>query len=212
VRHLALLARAPSAGGKTRLTGELTEGCARSLREALFLDTLDAARSLHIPITVFGTPADRLEELRVLAGGVVALAQPEGDLGRRMHAACAWLFGDGARSVVVIGSDLPSLPSSHISAAFDSLDAGADLVIGPAEDGGYYLIGMSRPRPAVFDGVAWGSASVLEATHAAAASAGLRVHEIAPWYDVDTAADLARVASGPEPARYTRQWMAASPE
>ena len=111
---------------------------------------------------------------------------------------------------MLIGSDLPTLPSSHLSAAFEALEAGADLVLGPADDGGYYLIGMSRPTPAVFEGIAWGSARVLQATRAAAAAPGLRVHEIAPWYDVDTAEDLARVASGREPAPHTRRWLAQS--
>jgi len=211
VRHLALLARAPSAVGKTRLTSGLPEFRARTLREALLLDTLDSARSLHIPITVFGTPAERLEELRALAGDVPTMAQAEGDLGLRMHAACVCLFGQGAGHVVLIGSDLPSLPSSHISAAFEALEAGADVALGPADDGGYYLIGMPRPTPAVFAGIRWGSASVLQATRAAAADVGLRVREIAAWYDVDTPADLARVASGREPAAHTRRWLAQSP-
>ena len=210
MRHLALLARAPSARGKTRLTRGLSEARARRLREALFLDTLDAARSLPVTVTIFGTPGDCLDELRALAKGSPVLPQSEGDLGARMHAAFTCLFEQGARHVVVIGADLPTLPPPHLAAAFNALEAGTDLVIGPAEDGGYYLIGMSRPTPAVFEGIAWGRASVLQATRATAASAGLRAHEIAMWYDVDTAADLARVAAGPEPARHTRRWMATS--
>ena len=210
MRHLALLARAPSAGGKTRLTSGLPESRARQLREALFMDTLDSARSLRIPITVFGTPAERLEELGALAGDVPTMAQAEGDLGERMHAACACLFGQGARHVVLIGSDLPTLPSSHISAAFAALEGGADVVLGPADDGGYYLIGLSRPAPAVFAGITWGGANVLQATRAVAAAAGLRVHEIEAWYDVDTPGELARVASGRDPATHTRRWLAQS--
>ena len=212
MRHLALLARAPSAGGKTRLTIGLPESRATRLREALFLDTLNSARSLGVPVTIFGTPTDLNDELRALAIGPRVLPQSDGDLGARMHAAFTGLFKQGARHVVLIGSDLPTLPPSHLGAAFDALEAGTDLVIGPADDGGYYLIGMSRPAPAVFEGIAWGSANVLQATRATAASAGLRVHEVAAWYDVDMAIDLARVASGPEPARHTRRWMATSAE
>jgi rSAM/selenodomain-associated transferase 1 len=212
VRHLALLARAPSAGGKTRLTIGLPESRATRLREALFLDTLNSARSLGVPVTIFGTPTDLNDELRALATELPVLPQSEGDLGARMHAAFTCLFGQGSRHVVLIGSDLPTLPPSHLGAAFDALEAGTDLVVGPADDGGYYLIGMSRPMPAVFEGIAWGSANVLQTTQASAASAGLRVHEISEWYDVDTAADLARVDSGPEPARHTRRWMATSAE
>jgi rSAM/selenodomain-associated transferase 1 len=208
VRRLALLARAPSAGGKTRLTSGLPESRARGLREALFLDTLDAARSLRIPITVFGTPADRLEELRALADSVPTMAQAEGDLGLRMDAAGACLFGQGARHFVLIGSDLPSLPPSHIGAAFEALEAGADVVLGPADDGGYYLIGLARPTPAVFAGISWGSGSVLQETRALAAGLGLRVHEIASWYDVDTPDDLVRVSSSDQAAPRTRAWLA----
>jgi rSAM/selenodomain-associated transferase 1 len=208
VRHLALLARAPSAGGKTRLTSGLPESRARALREALFLDTFDSARSLRIPITVFGTPGDRLDELQALAGDVPMMAQAEGDLGERMHAACAWLFGQGAREVVLIGSDLPTLPSSHISAAFEALEDGADVVLGPADDGGYYLVGLSRPTPGVFAGISWGSGRVRGETRALAAGLGLRVHEIASWYDVDTQDDLVRVSSSAQPAPRTRAWLA----
>jgi uncharacterized protein len=208
VRHLALLARAPSAGGKTRLTTGLPEPRARWLREALFLDTLDVARSLNIPITVFGTPIERLDELQALTGGAPTVAQADGDLGARMHAACARLFAQGARHVVLIGSDLPTLPSSHLIAAFEALDDGADVVLGPADDGGYYLVGLSRPTPAVFAGISWGSARVLGETRALAAGLGLRVHETASWYDVDTLDDLVRVSCSDQPALRTRAWLA----
>jgi uncharacterized protein len=212
VRHLALLARAPSAGGKTRLTSGLTDSRARALREALFLDTLDSARSLGVLVTIFGTPEHLNDELRALSPDLPVLPQPEGDLGARMHAAFTAMFEQGAGGAVLIGSDLPTLPPSHLGAAFDAIEAGADLVIGPADDGGYYLIGMPRGTPAVFEGIAWGNASVLQATRTTAASAGLRMHEVAAWYDVDAAADLARVASGSEPARHTRRWLATSAE
>jgi rSAM/selenodomain-associated transferase 1 len=212
VRHLALLARAPSAGGKTRLTSGLTDSRARALREALFLDTLDSARSLGVLVTIFGTPAHLNDELRALSADLPVLPQSEGDLGARMHAAFNAMFEQGARGAVLIGSDLPTLPPSHLRAAFDAIEGGADLVIGPADDGGYYLIGMPRGTRAVFEGIAWGSANVLQATRTTAASAGLRMHEVAAWYDVDTAADLARVASGSEPARHTRRWIATTAE
>ena len=210
MRHVALLARAPSSGGKTRLTSGLPEYRARLLREALFLDTLSSARSLQIPITIFGTPGDRLDELQALAGGLPTLAQANGDLGERMHAACACLFGQGARRVALIGSDLPTLPPSHIGAAFEALDAGADMALGPSGDGGYYLIGLPRPTPSVFAGISWGSGRVLQETRLAAAGRNLRVHEITPWYDVDTPEDLTRVSMSDQPAARTRRWLAAT--
>ena len=208
MRHLALFARAPSAGGKTRLTDGLSESRATRLREALFLDTLSSAQALDVPVTIFGTPAELNDTLRALAAGLPVLPQSEGDLGARMHRAFVGLFEQGARLVVMIGSDLPTLPSSHLDAAFDALEAGADLVLGPAEDGGYYLIGMSRPTPVVFTGISWGGDRVLQQTRLAAAGHGLLVHEIAQWYDVDTPHDLARVVSSTQPAERTRAWLA----
>jgi hypothetical protein len=82
-------------------------------------------------------------------------------------------------------------------------------VLGPAEDGGYYLIGSRRLAPAVLNGMSWGSAGVLAQTRAAAAASGLRLGEVGAWYDVDTPDDLLRLAADPAPARHTRAWLAA---
>jgi rSAM/selenodomain-associated transferase 1 len=209
MRQVALMTRAPSAGGKTRLTAGLSQLRARSLREALFIDTLQVARALEVPLTVFATPAACLADVQALAADVAVHAQIDGDLGEKMLAAFSSLFGQGARRVVLIGSDLPTLPASRLHHAFELLDGGADLVLGPAEDGGYYLIGSRRLAPAVFDGMSWGSADVLAQTRAAAAANGLRLGEVGAWYDVDTPDDLLRLAADPAPARHTRAWLAA---
>ena len=210
MRAVAVLARAPSGPGKTRLTHDLPADDARALREALLLDTLDQARAAAAPVTVFFTPESAREEVLALVGHDVELApQADGDIGDRMAAAFAHLFAAGARHVALIGSDLPSLPSSRLADAFAALEQRDDVVLGPAEDGGYYLVALSRARPELFTGVAWSTRAVLRQTREAAHVAGLSVALVDPWYDVDTPDDLSRVAAAGVAARRTRAWLAA---
>jgi len=207
VRAVAVLARAPSGSGKTRLTHDLPPGDARALREALFLDTLDQARAAAAPVTVFFTPGSARDEVLALVGHDVHVApQADGDIGHRMAGAFTHLFAEGARHVALIGSDLPSLPTSRLADAFTALEQRDDVVLGPAEDGGYYLVALSRPRPALFTGVAWGTRDVLRRTIEAARADGLSVALIDPWYDVDTPDDLSRVAVS-DGAPRTRAWL-----
>lgn len=208
MRAVAVLARAPSGRGKTRLTHDLPPGDARALREALLLDTLDQARRAAAPVTVFFTPGAARDELLALVGHDVHLVpQADGDIGQRMAAAFTHLFAEGARYVALIGSDLPSLPTTRLADAFTALAQRDEVVLGPAEDGGYYLVALSRPRPALFTGVAWGTRDVLRRTLEAARADGLAVALIDPWYDVDTPDDLSRVAAG-DGAPRTRAWLA----
>lgn len=207
MRAVAVLARAPS-GGKTRLTPQLPPNDARALREALLLDSLDQAHASEAPVTLFFTPATAMDELRALVGDDVRLEpQVDGDMGDRMAAAFAHLFAGGARHVVLIGSDVPSLPASRLADAFAALQYRDDVVLGPAEDGGYYLVALSAPRPALFTGIAWGTRDVLRQTLEAAHAAGLSVALVDPWYDVDTPDDLSRVAEAGGAPR-TRAWLA----
>jgi len=142
------------------------------------------------------------------------VAQRGADLGARMAHLAAELLADGHRAALLIGSDLPTLPAAHLTEASRALAPGAaDLVLGPAEDGGYYLIGLARPAPALFEGIAWSTAGVLEATRARARGLGLREHLLPPWYDVDTPADLDRLrrdlGTPGAGAWRTRRWLAA---
>ena len=111
----------------------------------------------------------------------------------------------------MIGSDVPTLPSAVLGAALERL-AGADLVLGPSEDGGYYLIGLREPRAALFADMAWSTEIVFEETMRRASALGLDVGLLPAWFDVDTAADLERLeaalaAPGPG-ARHTRRFFA----
>lgn len=110
--------------------------------------------------------------------------------------------------MIVIGADSPTLPTDRISTAFDVLRE-APAVLGPAEDGGYYLIGLERsvwPRAsALFREIPWSTADVRTATVAAAGRVGISIHHLAPWYDIDRVEDLRRArADAAEPGRFGR--------
>jgi glycosyltransferase A (GT-A) superfamily protein (DUF2064 family) len=120
------------------------------------------------------------------------------------------VFRLGAESVVVIGSDLPDLPAHILADALAALDAGSTrIAVGPAADGGYYLIGLNRLQAELFAGVDWSTERVLAQTLAAAERLGVEPALLETWPDVDTAADLDRVASGTgRAASRTRAWHA----
>jgi uncharacterized protein len=209
---LAILTRAPASGGKSRLFAELAAPFDPALPAALLLDTLDCARRPGITVVVAVEPADACADVRALVGtSDHVVPQSQGDLGFRMRALFAWCLGRGARTVVVIGSDLPDLPARLVDEAFTLLRADPrHLVIGPATDGGYYLIGSGQ-MPDVFDGIAWGSRSVLASTLCRSTERGVPVHQLDPWHDVDTLEDLHQVlrSAGSGSARRTRYWAAA---
>ncbi|MBM4137419.1 MAG: glycosyltransferase, partial [Nitrospira sp.] len=106
------------------------------------------------------------------------------DLGKRMYNAIKWLSQKGYKKVALIGSDSPDLPSSFIKDAFERLES-HELVIGPAEDGGYYLIGMKKPMDILFKNMQWGSNNVLKDTITHAVNAGINYFLLPQWYDVD---------------------------
>ncbi len=209
---LVVMARVPSGGrGKSRLTRDLG-GDHLELRRALLLDTLDAVRGVAgADLFVAVEPAESIGEMRALVGDRGRLFPQQGDtLGDRMRNAFDRLFEAGYSTVVMIGSDLPSLPTSHVAQAFQCLRDRPDaLVIGPATDGGYYLIGMRRRWPALFTSIPWSTAEVLMATTSIAQTCGVPVAFVSPWHDVDTLDDLRRVLRDPGGATRTRAWATA---
>ena len=106
-----------------------------------------------------------------------------------MHAAFEALFAQGYQQVLIIGTDAPTLPLDHVKQALTRLEQ-HDLVLGPALDGGYYLIGLKRPIQALFHDIPWSTDQVLKRTQEQAAKAGLTVALLEPWRDVDTLDDL----------------------
>ncbi len=192
--RLIIMTRFPCEGkNKTRLIPALGTAGATALHERLAKHTVRTAKNflaIH-PVAQLevhldgGTP----EAGRAWLGEIECIAQTSGDLGQRMEAAAAGAFAHGAQRVVIIGTDCPSLEETTIAQAFDRLHV-SDVVLGPAEDGGYYLIGMQQLWPELFTGIDWGSSRVLAQTLHAAKVAQLDVAQLAFLEDVDTPADL----------------------
>jgi rSAM/selenodomain-associated transferase 1 len=135
------------------------------------------------------TPPRARPEMQAWFPGEVFVPQEGTDLGARMAGAFAQAFLGGARRVAIIGSDVPAVSRETVREAFRSLEE-HDVVLGPAHDGGYYLLALSQPRPALFRGIAWGTSSVLAATVKKASGRGLGVRLLEPLTDIDTLEDL----------------------
>jgi rSAM/selenodomain-associated transferase 1 len=191
---VGVFARAPSSIGKTRLAPHLSPDRLRALRAALLTDTLGAFESLTA-VFLFFTPDEAEQEIASLAGGVIPCVPQRGaDLGARMLGAVRYLLEDHKYdAALLVGSDIPLVTVNHLREATDTLQAGGGLVLGPADDGGYYLIGMTQPHAALFDGIAWGSESVLTDTLRRAERIGVEARLVRSAYDVDTFDDLLRL-------------------
>ncbi len=145
-------------------------------------------------------PGDAGDEIRALASAPVRLLPQRGEhLGERMSAAVDDLTALGHSPVVVIGTDAPTLTRSDLATALDAHRNGADAVIGPALDGGYYLIGLTSPLPTAFaiDPALWGGPQVLDATLTALDAAGKRVTLLGPLRDLDTPDDATALLHDP---------------
>jgi hypothetical protein len=189
--HLLIFARHPELGlVKTRLAQTLgPENALRVYRE-LLTHTLSTAEGVAATKTLWlagSAPATGSEFQRWASFG--QRPQPAGDLGQRMHQAFAIAFAAGATAAVIIGTDCPELSPAHLNAAFEQL-ASHDVVVGPALDGGYYLLGMRTLVADFFINKAWSTDAVLPSTLADAARLGLRVAQLPALSDVDTVADL----------------------
>lgn len=191
---LAVFAKFPQPGKvKTRLIPALGAEGAAAVHEQMVRHTLDRvgelrrARAVETSIFCAGTQPARFASH--FGTDLPCVAQTDGDLGQRMHAAFGHMLRE-AMSAVIIGTDCPDLSSGLISMAFDALRA-SDLVLGPARDGGYYLIGLRRPVPSLFENMDWSTSTVLASTIERASSLGLCVHLLPTLSDVDEPQDLA---------------------
>ncbi|PZC49558.1 MAG: hypothetical protein DK306_000574 [Chloroflexi bacterium] len=195
---LGILTRAPHPGTtKTRLARVIGNDAAAALATAMLQDTVQALHSHDWRTALFVEPGPALDAVRTLTGHPDALPQTAGDIGRRMQSAAATLFDDEHRPVVLVGTDIPALRATAIHDALRALAHNdADVVFGPAHDGGYYLIGLNQLRPGrearlFHHTIAWSTDHVLARSEAVAAAAGLRAVRIETLTDIDTAADLA---------------------
>jgi rSAM/selenodomain-associated transferase 1 len=187
---LGVFAKSPQPGRvKTRLAAVTTPAWAARLADALLRDTLDRCAAVPVRRVLAFDPPDAGPFFAGIAGTRFELEpQAAGDLGRRMEAFFRARVADGAERIVLIGTDSPTVPIVWIEQAFPSL-ATADVVLGPATDGGYYLIGCARRVPPVFAAIAWGGPTVLADTIARLSDPAWRLALLPPWYDVDTFAD-----------------------
>jgi uncharacterized protein len=190
---LLLFVRAPEPGRvKTRLAAEIGAAGALRVYRRLAEHAVAEARSLapDVELRIHFTPPGAADQVRAWLGtDAVYLPQSDGDLGARMRAAFASAFAAGARRVVIIGSDLPGLSGDVLRRALRLLES-HPAVVGPAMDGGYYLLGLREMVDGVFDGIAWSTDGVLTATLARLSAAGCDVAVLEPLADVDEAADL----------------------
>ncbi|MCU0870241.1 MAG: TIGR04282 family arsenosugar biosynthesis glycosyltransferase [Burkholderiales bacterium] len=196
---IAVFARAPEPGrAKTRLVPRLGEGGAAVLAARLTTRMLEVATDAAVgPVTLHAAPdaSHPFFSLCARRFGVALQAQCAGDLGARMHAALvATVAAHGA--ALLVGSDIADATGADLQAAARQLRDGADVVLGPVADGGWWLIGVrAPPPPTLFDAIAWSTASVFDATCANVASAGLRLATLPLRHDVDVPADLDRLAA-----------------
>jgi rSAM/selenodomain-associated transferase 1 len=176
---------------KTRLAAAIGPEAAADLYRALVERVLEATtpRAGDYERLVFFDPPGALEEMRAWLAGVRLLAQGGGDLGERMADAFARAFARGARRVAIVGTDVPGVTRETVLAALRALDA-ADVALGPAEDGGYCLLALREPRPELFAGIAWSTATVAAETRSRGAASGLTVRELPALRDLDTLEDL----------------------
>jgi len=192
--RIIVFSRLPQPGNtKTRMIPALGPDGAADLQRQMTrctLATVDRTADLidcESEVRHTGGTSEQMAE--VFGSGRRYIPQGEGDLGERLHRALAEAFTNGMQQAVCIGSDCPSISHDLLSDALRRL-AVHDLVIGPATDGGYYLIGMNQSHTDLFVGIDWGTGSVLAQTLARAESLGLRVHRLAELSDVDEPADL----------------------
>ena len=213
---VVIMAKHPYATAvKTRLSPCLDAHARAHLYRAFLADKLQQVQSVgEAECLIAYAPVQERAWFATFAGSEVALwPQCEGDLGRRLGTLFEQLLPRFEHGVTLVDSDTPTLPLSHLHAGVHALRAGDELVIGPAEDGGYYLIGLARRAPALFDGIEWSSPRTRAQTLAAAARLGLRTRQLEVWYDIDEPPDLRRLqrelaSSEPSLAPHTRAALA----
>jgi rSAM/selenodomain-associated transferase 1 len=217
------MTKAPRAGEvKTRLVPPLTHSEAADLSLCLLRDTAEnmaqvAARAPADVIAVYAPQGSEKEYDGMLPESFSLLSQSNGSLGDRLFNATCALLNVGYAAVCLINSDSPTLPPEHLEDAIAALGRPGDrIVLGPAEDGGYYLIGLKRGHRRVFEHIDWSTDRVLRQTLERADEAGVEVQMLPAWYDLDDAGTLARACqellssnqNGGYPAPLTRDCLA----
>ena len=189
--QVAIFAKTPTAGEvKTRLTPVLRAGEAAELAEAMLLDTVEIVERAGLDAVLAFTPATGRRALERLLGPRRRLVpQGGGDLGARLERVMRRLAEKSRGPVIAIGTDCPAIDGDRLVSAARALGR-SDVVLGPALDGGFYLLGLRRLRPELFHDVPWSSDATLTTVAERARSAGLVLTRLAPARDLDTPDDL----------------------
>lgn len=193
-RCLIIACKEPRAGRvKTRLAASIGAAAAARLYEAFFLDTLDQARAAGGQRVALSYPDGKSSGYFArVAPDALQLPQTESDFGARLAGAFERAWREGHRHVVMIGSDAPQVGAASWSTAFGHLEAGRPA-IGPALDGGFYLLALGEPAPGLFEGVEWSTPRVYGQILERAREIGLELAELEPTFDIDEAGDLERL-------------------
>lgn len=213
---------------KTRLADSVGDQIATDLYARFLADIAsltstvrDGSEGTVEAILAWKGDRDHASYLPFERAGFEFVEQPEGDLGACMRGLARAVFDHGADQVVIIGTDSPTLQPRHLRGAIGHLERGADVVLGPSFDGGYYMIGLSEPHEAVFADIDWSTGAVLGQTLRRAREAQLLCELTEFWYDVDTLGDLKKMRAHlfdflrlrhPEVAAETRRFLEALPE
>lgn len=196
--HIAVFARAPELGKvKTRLLPVLGAESVLQLYTAMLNRTLSLVTTSGLaPISLWVTSNPSHEIFRTYCPDTKIFLQSGGDLGQRMaHCVAELLSKPDTDYMVLIGTDCPALTKDYLRAALTALQKGQDCVLGPARDGGYVLIGLRRPIPALFRDIDWSTSRVLAQTLERIARMELRFTLLEEHWDVDDSADLALLAT-----------------
>ena len=212
-RALLVIAKRPAPGQtKTRLSPPLSGEESARLYECFLRDMLDIARAVpDVSRLINYWPKHESEYFRQLAPDFDLIPQMGNQLGERLDNVLTYCLSHGFERAVITNSDGPTLPSAYVKRAFDLLN-NADVVLGPCDDGGYYLIGLKQPQPRLLLEVKMSTPTVAADTLALAEEEGLKTALLPPWYDVDTVAELTRLTddlnrAGPEVASHTRRYL-----
>ncbi len=208
---IVLFAKAPRPGRvKTRLIPALSVEDSAALYEAFVRDMWERLRVVA-PDSCF-LYSDRAWPPYVeLAGTGRAALQRGGDLGEKLLHCFEELSTQGYARMLIVGSDGPTVPAEYLRQGLDRL-ASQDAVLGPTLDGGYYAVGCRVPKAEMFNQVTWSSPATLAHTERAFEGMGWSMERLPGWYDVDTIADLRRLAADSHLHGYTRQWFLEHPE
>jgi rSAM/selenodomain-associated transferase 1 len=191
-RAIIIMAKVPLAGTvKTRLQPFLTPDKCAELATAFLQDAENKVKTVCENTILAYSPADNLNILEnILETKNTYIAQTGENIGERMLNAFKFAFAQNSDGVVIIGTDSPTFPADFIRQAFEYLETSADLVLGKTVDGGFYLIGLRKLVPNLFENIAWSTSSVFEQTVTNAVELGLKKKLLPEWYDIDTPADL----------------------